>query len=260
MLPHDVLGDGPTTVVFAHGFTQTRNSWRATVIPLLARAPHLRCILVDLPGHGEAHDVVADVEETSQLLLRTGGQAHYIGYSLGARAVIQGLTRQPENVLSAVLLSGTAGIDDERERADRRAADERLASRIFQLGTEAFIREWLAQPLFSDLSPEQACLSDRLRNTPGGLASSLRLCGQGATLPMWNALPQCPTPILAMAGSRDTKYVELARRIASVAPNGRCCLIADAGHSAHLERPLAVAHELDYWIKSPSEYSVPTTS
>ncbi len=209
--------------------------------------------MVDLPGHGRAHDVHVGLDETAELLLATGQRAHYVGYSLGARSVVQAMRRRPEEVLSAVLVSGTAGITDDGERAARQLADEELARHILDVGTNAFIQEWLAQPLFAHLPHELTDPEDRRRNTPEGLASSLRMCGQGATVPMWDALASSDTRLLAMAGSRDDKYVALARRIATTATHGRLHVVDGAGHSAHLEQPDVVAREIAYWINNPSE-------
>jgi pimeloyl-ACP methyl ester carboxylesterase len=55
-------------------------------------------------------------------------------------------------------------------------------------------------------------------------------------------------PILAVAGSRDAKYVALARRIATVAARSRLAIIADCGHSAPLQRPDAVADEIAEFV------------
>jgi len=259
-LPHTMLGDGPVTVVFAHGFTQTASSWMPVAQRMVDRNSALRCMLVDLPGHGRAHDVIADVAHTATLLVNTGGSAHYVGYSLGARDVLHAMVEHPDMVKSAVSLSGTAGIEDRTERHQRRESDEQLAEHILHIGVEAFVDEWLAQPLFTDLPRTQAQVPERLSNTPTGLASSLRLCGQGATTPMWDAIARCRIPVLAMAGSRDTKFVALARRIATLSTHGRLAIIAEAGHSAHLEQPEVVAREIGYWINSPTEYIVPITS
>ncbi|MGA0879820.1 MAG: alpha/beta fold hydrolase [Ilumatobacteraceae bacterium] len=253
VLPHQTLGDGSVTVVFAHGFTQTGTSWLPVARLLIERSPNLRCVMVDLPGHGSAHDVHVDLADTAALLLATGQRAHYVGYSLGARSVIQAMRHRPDEMLSAVLISGTAGITDDGERAARQHADEELARHILDVGTDAFIQEWLAQPLFAHLPKELTDPEDRRRNTPEGLASSLRMCGQGATVPMWDVLASTDTPLLALAGSRDDKYVALARRMATVATHGRLHVVDGAGHGVHLEQPGVVAREIAYWINNPNE-------
>jgi pimeloyl-ACP methyl ester carboxylesterase len=55
-------------------------------------------------------------------------------------------------------------------------------------------------------------------------------------------------PLLAMAGERDTRYVEAAERLAALAPRGRAATVPDAGHAAHLERPEVVAELLAGWL------------
>ncbi len=44
---------------------------------------------------------------------------------------------------------------------------------------------------------------ERLRNSPAGLASSLRLCGTGTQEPLWDLLGSLPCPVLALAGTDD---------------------------------------------------------
>jgi pimeloyl-ACP methyl ester carboxylesterase len=50
--------------------------------------------------------------------------------------------------------------------------------------------------------------------------------------------------VLAVAGERDERYVQAARRIALLAPRGDARPVLGAGHAAHLERPTAVAELL----------------
>ena len=85
-LAHELIGNGPNPLVFVHGFTQTRTSWRTVAQAVVAGVPASRAILIDLPGHGESPQVAADIAETARLITECGGRATYIGYSLGARA------------------------------------------------------------------------------------------------------------------------------------------------------------------------------
>jgi 2-succinyl-6-hydroxy-2,4-cyclohexadiene-1-carboxylate synthase len=248
VLAHETIGDGDTTLVFAHGFTQTRDAWRPVARLLTRRSPRLSCILVDLPGHGASRDISADVAEAARLLVEVGGRAIYVGYSLGARVVVEALVQPDSPVRAAVLVSGGGGIDDAAARAARAADDDALAARIESIGVEAFLREWLAQPLFRDLDHETAQFDLRATNSARGLADSLRRCGQGRQNPRWEELARVSAPILAVAGSRDVKYVALARRIATVAARSRLAIIEDCGHSAPLQRPDAVADEIAEFV------------
>ena len=58
-------------------------------------------------------------------------------------------------------------------------------------------------------------------------------------------LKQTTVPILALIGEEDHAYsVEQSRRIATVAPMGRCAVLSRAGHSLALEQPDAVNDHL----------------
>ena len=259
-LAHEVIGDGPNPLVFVHGFTQTRTSWRTVAQAVVSGVPASRAMLIDLPGHGESQQVVADIAESARLITECGGQATYIGYSLGARVVLHALINQPNAVQRAVVISGTAGLVTPAERDERVAADELLAQRIEAIGVEAFVDEWLALPLFADVPLAANQRRERLTNTAQGLATSLRRCGQGTQTPLWNDLAQNTTPLLAIAGSLDAKYVAHARRLATTAPHATLRIIPDAGHATHLVAPQLVADEIIHWITSPTAYSTPTTS
>ena len=240
-LASETIGDGSLTVVFAHGFTQTRDAWRPVAQRLVALLPQLRCVLVDLPGHGGSCEVSADIGESARMLTATGGRGIYVGYSLGARVVIEALARSataPAPLVSAaVLVSGTAGIEDSSQREARAASDDALATRIETIGVEAFVREWLAQPLFRDLNDANSQVQQRITNLASGLADSLRRCSQGRQEPRWAQLAEVKVPVLAVAGARDEKYVAIARRIAATMPQGSLAIIPDTGHSAPLQSP-----------------------
>ena len=245
-LASETIGDGSLTVVFAHGFTQTRDAWRPVAQRLVALLPQLRCVLVDLPGHGGSCEVSADIGESARMLTAPGGRGIYVGYSLGARVVIEALAQSVEApsadasvslVSAAVLVSGTAGIEDSSQREARAASDDALATRIETIGVEAFVREWLAQPLFRDLNDANSQVQQRITNLASGLADSLRRCSQGRQQPRWAQLAEVKIPVLAVAGARDEKYVAIARRIAATMPQGSLAIIPDTGHSAPLQSP-----------------------
>jgi len=150
-----------------------------------------------------------------------------------------------------VLIGATAGIEDDNERTLRRSADEALALEIGRVGVEAFLRNWLTQPLFASLSHEAAGLHDRLENTAQGLAASLRNAGTGTQSPMWHQLSAITAPALVLAGESDTKFTELGKRmVASIGSNANFQTIAGAGHSAHLEQTAAVTSAISGLLKT----------
>lgn len=231
-------GDGPP-VVLVHGFTQTGVSWRHVARRLACDHTVIR---VDAPGHGGSSAIQADLSATADLLAETGGRATYVGYSMGARAVLRLALDHPDLVAGLVLVGATAGIDDPDERAERRRLDHVRAERIEKLGVAAFLEEWLAQPLFANLPDDVEERRARATNTASGLASSLRLSGTGTMdPPWWSALSEIRAPTVAMAGQLDLKFVKLGRRVADTVPGAKLVTVPGAGHAAHLHAPELVA-------------------
>jgi 2-succinyl-6-hydroxy-2,4-cyclohexadiene-1-carboxylate synthase len=228
------VGKGPP-VVLVHGFTQTHRSWR----PVAQRLASLHTlILVDAPAHGGSDAVRTDLRDGAAELGQTGGRAAYLGYSMGGRLCLHMAVARPDLVERLVLVSATAGIDDPEPRAARRASDEALAQQIETDGVAAFVDWWLMQPLFATLAADRADRDDRLANTSGGLAASLRLAGTGSMDPLWDRLAGLAMPVLIVAGERDAAYAEAGRRmVRAIGANASLVLIPGAGHACHLERP-----------------------
>jgi len=221
-------------MVFVHGFTQTGRSWLPVAT---AFARNHEVLLVDAPGHGGSAAVRADLRRTADLLGQTAGEGTYVGYSMGGRMCLHLALTHPHLVRRLVLVSATAGIAEDAERAARRDADDALAASIEEDGVEPFLERWLAQPLFAGLEPTAADRADRLRNTAEGLASSLRMAGTGTQDPLWARLRELTMPVLVLAGDRDTKFVDIGRQLAGGMPRGTFTTVPGAGHAAHLEQP-----------------------
>lgn len=225
----------PERLILVHGFTQTGRSWD----PLLPALSTLFDVVApDLPGHGGRSDVHVGMEEAARLLGEEGGRGTYVGYSLGGRVALRLALDRPDLVDRLVLVSASAGIEDDDDRAARREADEALAAALEEEGIDVFLAEWLAQPLFASLAPAQAGLEHRRENTATGLAAALRLLGQGSMEPMWRRLLDLHVPVLVVAGELDEDYclqaVHLGGWMGEVA---NLALVPMAGHACHLEQP-----------------------
>lgn len=202
--------------VLVHGFTQTAASWDGVL-------------------EGDAVDVQpqADLWSTAAWLGEVGGEAEYVGYSMGGRLCLHLALARPELVRRLVLLGVHPGIEDDAERAARRTADEALATSIERDGVDAFLERWLGRPLFAGLAEP----GPRQRD-PSVLTTCLRRLGTGGQEPLWSRLAELSMPVLVVAGERDEKYVDLGGRIATgIGDNARFAVVTGAGHAAHLERP-----------------------
>lgn len=248
MLHADVVGAGPR-LVLVHGFTQTRRSW-GPAADLLARSHEL--VLVDAPGHGQSGRVRAGLWDGARLIGEVGGQADYLGYSMGGRYLLHLAIVEPRLVQRLVLVGATAGIEDPAEREERRRADHEWAEVAMREGVAPFLDRWLAGPLFRNLSPEAGGREARLENTATGLAGSLRLAGTGSQEPLWRRLPLLDMPVLLVVGAQDAKFLALAERMQSaIGDNASLAVIDGAGHAAHLEAPDAFAHAVEAFLTQP---------
>ena len=230
-----------------HGFTQTGASWARIAADL--GVDH-EVVCVDAQGHG-AHDADAgDLWDGARQLGVDGGSAIYIGYSMGGRLALHLALQSPELIQALVLVGVTAGIEDERERATRRASDDALAERLEQIGVEQFLEEWLAQPLFAGLDVAAQDRASRLGNTTGGLATSLRTAGTGTQEPLWSRLGELTMPVLVVVGERDEKFRALGARLVAGIPDATTAIVPDAGHAAPFERPDAFLTVVRPWLTS----------
>lgn len=236
----------PEPLVLLHGFMQTGRGWDEVVRHLDRK--RYRPLAPDIRGHGaaasrrpiDAASCIADVTRMA------GASFALAGYSQGGRLALQVALAQPVRVSRLVLVSATAGIEDDAERARRRAADEELAAWMEadgRLMTEVADR-WGAQPLFAGQSPEvaEAARSDRLSNDPVHVAAALRGIGTGAMAPLWGRLGELgDMPVSVLAGEHDAKYVALGERLTQALPNAELTVVPGAGHALPLEAPAAVA-------------------
>ena len=227
-----------------HGFTQTRNSaheYRS----ILAGAREVWTL--DLPGHGDARAVRATLTGAADLVAEALGEepVDLGGYSFGARVALHVALAYPTRVRRLVLLGASRGIKESSARAERRDADERLARRIEKIGADAFLAEWLAQPLFATLRDAEP--ESRSRDADG-LAACLRLAGTGTQAWLSPRLVELSMPVLAVAGSLDVKFSNEARAIAASTTHGMVALVQGAGHAAHFERPADFAALVDDFL------------
>lgn len=242
---HCVTSGTGTPVTFIHGFTQTALSWK----PVLTHIPHnIQATLIDAPGHGDSRDAQRTLSKAGADVAETMPAGVLVGYSMGARIALHAALTQSPKIHALCLISGTAGIDDDVERAQRKHNDDALADHIEDIGTEQFISEWLAQPMFAGLTSANAGIDDRLRNTAGGLANSLRFCGTGTQAPLWSQLPSVTIPVLIIVGEKDQKFLDIGKRMASLFPQCELNVMTGVGHSAHAEDPAQFGRIFATWL------------
>jgi 2-succinyl-6-hydroxy-2,4-cyclohexadiene-1-carboxylate synthase len=236
----------PRYPVLLHGFAGSASEWEGRLIDGLAAAG-LAPVLVDLPGHGAAAGATepeAFTLDAALARIEAAGRwpADLIGYSMGGRLALHFAAAYPNLVRRLVLESASPGLETEVERAERRAADERLAAQIEEAGIEWFVENWESQSLFEtrrrlDVAVRSRHRQLRLGNDPRSLAAALRGLGTGALPSLWEHLQRVALPTLLIVGELDERFEAVAERMAGLMPRARVARVPGAGHTVHLEAP-----------------------
>ncbi len=226
-------------VVLVHGFGQAGAVWQNMAEDLAQRG--FEVVAPDLPGHGGSDPQYdsADLIDAARLLGEAGDRAFYVGYSLGARVVLNLAQARPDLVDAMVLVGGKPAADSHEAQA-RVDADDARADYIEGLGDrrlEVFVDEWLAQP-FNQRLPEAARFREvRLANRAMGLAESLRHCGSGHQNSIDLRDTISPRALLIRGQYDLPSIVSGSQRLEASIPGSITRVVAGCGHSVPFERP-----------------------
>ncbi len=220
-------------VVLVPGFSQPASAWDA-VRDELAPAVAAEVTVLELPD-------APSFPETATALADAGGPACWVGYSLGGRLALSVALARADLVHTLVLVSATAGIDDDDERAARAASDEAQAADIEARGVRAFLTDWLALPMFAGVpDPARVVATRTAATTAARLAHQMRVLGQGAMPPAWARLGELAMPVTVVVGRQDAKYSAIGRALVDAVP-GAALVELDGGHALPAENPAGLA-------------------
>jgi 2-succinyl-6-hydroxy-2,4-cyclohexadiene-1-carboxylate synthase len=95
--------------------------------------------------------------------------------------------------------------------------------------------------------------ANRHRQSPEGLASSLRLFGQGSCPNLWPQLKVLSMPVLCISGSEDSKYCAIARRMSELLKQAgnqsvEHAILPGCSHTPHLESPESCSAVIDRFL------------
>lgn len=234
------------SVVLLHGFGGTHRAWDGVVEHLSAE--RYSPLALDFPGHGDQVDAPRPITFdgcVESVLGRSPERFVLAGYSMGGRIALRVALTVPQRISRLILISATAGIEDETERARRSSSDRLLADQIEKGSIADFVERWRANPMFADDPPEVDALAraDQSRNRPDGIAAALRGVGTGEMDSLWGMLGALTMPVSLLAGARDSKFVAVGERMATLLPHARLSVVS-GGHCLLYETPRDVAEAI----------------
>lgn len=235
------------TIVFLHGFTGSSRDFLTLPDAIIS---NYRCLIPDLPGHGQTR------VRSDATVFQTDGQValleqwlgsleqskfHLFGYSMGGRLALQFAVKNSHHLQSLILVSTTAGLNEEAARFERVQADKQLAKKILNSDPVDFLTSWLAHPLFKGIADKGKDFITkevvrRLPVQPSGLACSLKYFSSGVMPSVWHQIGDIKTSTLVLAGSRDQKYLLLASELVTLIPNATLKIL-ETGHAPLIESP-----------------------
>ena len=286
-------------VVLLHGFMGDRRDLEPLRRALAAQ--YFDCVSVDLPGHGDTarlHVCGAAVEAIAAEIdmLACGRPLLLIGYSMGGRLALQlAAGSQAARISGVIVMSSNPGIEVATQRSERAARDEQLAGRLRSMPPARFAAwlrdEWYRAPLWGKLRSHPRFEEMLLRRTDGvrpeDRAVSLERESVGLQPSLWQWLDSTTVPLLFVAGSSDSAYAPMARRVlgqaASASPSptsadssaafgpaaphqggikvkvrASAALIDAAAHALLLEAPGCVAELCCAWLRGLDGCSPPS--
>ncbi|GMH01833.1 hypothetical protein Nepgr_003672 [Nepenthes gracilis] len=262
-------------VLFLHGFLGTGQDW----IPIMkAISGTVRCISVDLPGHGKSkvqcctnQDATEEhklsVDAVAILLCKlidyiAPRKVTLVGYSLGGRIALYMALRFSAKINGAVIISGSPGLRDITARKIRAAKDDSRARALISFGLRPFVETWYSGELWQSLREHPSFkqfVARRLQHDDvHSLARALSDLSIGRQIPLWEDLKQCQTPLLFIVGDKDIKFKNITQDIYNEVVQGidgrgnvyEAMIVPNCGHAVHLENPLAIVHLVrQFWTR-----------
>lgn len=237
------VGQGPP-ILFVHGFPLDHTMWRQQLAEL---SRDHRCIAPDLRGFGQSSVTTGKVtmeqfaDDLAALLDALGVTEPVVlcGLSMGGYIAWEFVRRHAAR-LRALILCDTRAVPDSPEAAANRL---KLAEDVERLGPELVANAMLPRLLAPNTTAHRPEWVHELRQVmlgtnPQGIAAASRgMAERGDARPL---LPTIDCPTLVIVGEHDVISPPAEMRdIATAIPRSVFQIIADAGHMAPLEQPLA---------------------
>lgn len=235
------------TLIFLHGFFQDSRIFKKVLDPLQNT---YQIEVPDLPGFGDNIQNITEqsffVENQVQWLknylsLKKASPLFVVGYSMGARLLLQSLHEIQVYVNGIIIESGTNGIESELEKAERKRIDFENAN-LLRTNKELFIEKWSQHPTLKPYKTFSSELNEILKKVQFEqnehyAALSLLHFGTGS-MPYLDStyFEKITKPILFLAGEKDTKFAKKAVELSNYNARFNFHLVENCGHRIHLEK------------------------
>ncbi len=232
----------PPTIVFLHGFAESREVWTEFTRPFPAG---YRLLAPNLPGHGTNLAPVPDfsMEAQARHVVEYLNQKNasepvlLVCHSMGGYVALALAERYPSRVAGLALINSTALPDTDEKRQNR----EKNIGFVERHGVDKFMDSFV-RPLFAPanrdrLAEARELLEEIGKATPAAtFAGALR--GMAARPDRTAVLAQAEYPVLLVAGKHDVAvHFDDSVRQAALPATGAALFLEGSGHLAYLEQP-----------------------
>lgn len=243
---------GPLECWCLHGAVGLAADWRGfakqlAVTGIGTRAVDLwrflECCPLPLTDFGKALNA-----DAAGQVFRGNGRA-LIGYSMGGRLALHSLLEPNHPWQAAVIISANPGLENETDRASRRATDAEWATRALTGNWQQFFNDWNAQPVLASTAIRDPQSSGRLMQRRREVARSFVDWSLGAQESLWERLGEISIPVLWIAGENDAKFLSLAERASALMPRSSLAIAPGSGHRVPWEAEQWLAEQVAGFLK-----------
>lgn len=230
----DRLGRGPVVVVIGGLFND-----RTTMRPLAERlAERLTVINYDRRGRGESGDtapyaVEREVEDLEGLIAEAGGAAAVYGHSSGAGLALNAAAAEVP-ITKLILHEPPYSGDDEVSRRSARELGDTVRVAIAEDRRVDAITAFLTASGMPPEAAEGAAADPRMLAIASTMPYDFEVMGdtRGEGIPV-DLVQRLDVPTLVIAGDASPEFfMETARRLVELLPNGRLEVLRGADHGA----------------------------
>jgi pimeloyl-[acyl-carrier protein] methyl ester esterase len=234
-------------LVLLHGWGLHGGVWD-TLVPLLA--PRFRCIVIDLPGHGESPPVEGGLDAWADACLAVAPpRARWLGWSLGGMIALAAALQKPVAIERLFLVATTPRFVTAPDWPHA-VAPEMLAQ--FAAELEADWRRTVEKFLILQtlggtsgtavLRALRAMVLGRVGADRAGLVTGLRIL---ETADLRARLGEISAPVQVLTGAHDRLTPAAAARALAAALDGEFTAMPGAAHAPFLSDPAAFVRGID---------------